>query len=199
MRDGSRGIPSWRGILRRRCRRYSVMVALAHFGQIPPMGIHILALLRFSLAYHPFHTRCDAHSLSLSQSFRFFRLSSLPAVISSFLSLALYVSMYEGTVRMTLATTTTTTTMRIVLSTGDVLRAVRSSGDSASPSGARAPPVNQENKSIYLAVNDTRTHLEDNREAPFKKSATCMSTTVMNLRWTFVGRQMARDGINKLF
>lgn len=56
LHDGSWGIPSWRRILG--CW-YSVMVALAHFGQIPPMGIHILTLLRFSLAYHPFHTRYD--------------------------------------------------------------------------------------------------------------------------------------------
>lgn len=70
LHDGSRGIPSWRGILRRRCR-YSVMVTLAHFGQVPPMGIHILALLRFSLAYHPFHTHLMHFSFSLSWSFRF--------------------------------------------------------------------------------------------------------------------------------
>lgn len=56
LHNGSRGIPSWRRILS--CR-YSVMVTLAHFGQIPPMGIHILTLLRFSLAYHPFHTCYD--------------------------------------------------------------------------------------------------------------------------------------------
>lgn len=56
LHNSSWGIPSWRRILS--CR-YSVMVTLAHFGQIPPMGIHILTLLRFSLAYHPFHTRCD--------------------------------------------------------------------------------------------------------------------------------------------
>lgn len=56
LHNGSWGIPSWRRILS--CR-YSVMVTLAHFGQIPPMGIHILTLLRFSLAYHPFHTRYD--------------------------------------------------------------------------------------------------------------------------------------------
>ena len=60
LHDGSRGIPSWRRILG--CR-YSVMVTLAHLGQIPPMGIHILTLLRFSLAYHPFHTRCDTSPL----------------------------------------------------------------------------------------------------------------------------------------
>lgn len=63
------------------------MVALAHFGQVPPMGIHILALLRFSLAYHPFHTRCDAHSLPLL-SFRFlfpcFFLSLAAILFSSF-------------------------------------------------------------------------------------------------------------------
>lgn len=104
MRDGSRGIPSWRGILRRRCRRYSVMVALAHFGQVPPMGIHILALLRFSLAYHPFHTRCDAHSLSPSPGssvvclFPLFLFSSLSTIHSRS-----YVPMRE--VNTTLATT----------------------------------------------------------------------------------------------
>lgn len=60
LHDGSRGIPSWRGILG---WRYSVMVALAHLGQVPPMGIHILTLLlRYSLAYHPFHTCCDTPS-----------------------------------------------------------------------------------------------------------------------------------------
>lgn len=80
LHNGSRVVPCRRRILG--CR-YSVVVALAHFGQIPPMGIHILTLLRFSLAYHPFHTRCDTPSLFLllpSFSFSLCRafLDSLP-------------------------------------------------------------------------------------------------------------------------
>lgn len=136
MRDGSRGIPSWRGILRRRCRRYSVMVALAHFGQVPPMGIHILALLRFSLAYHPFHTRCDAHSLSLSRYFRFsFSFFQFFFAFLSVNSLALYVSItHEGTVETTHAMMMTHNDAHRPVD-GDVLRAAQSSGDFASPSG----------------------------------------------------------------
>ena len=48
------GVPSW-GILGRRSSWYSVMITLAHFGKVPPMGIHILTLLRSpSLTHHPF-------------------------------------------------------------------------------------------------------------------------------------------------
>lgn len=82
LHDGSRGIPSWRRILG--CR-YSVMVTLAHLGQIPPMGIHILTLLRFSLAYHPFHTRCDTSPLFgppvLLLLYRFLRPIHLPRLV----------------------------------------------------------------------------------------------------------------------
>lgn len=50
------GVSSW-GILGRRSSWYSVMIALAHFGQVPSMGIHILAqLLSPSLVYHPFQS-----------------------------------------------------------------------------------------------------------------------------------------------
>lgn len=52
-------------------RRSSMMVALAHFGQIPPMGIHILALRRGrSLVHHPFQSWSIARSCLRSRPSR---------------------------------------------------------------------------------------------------------------------------------
>lgn len=163
MHDGSRGIPSWRGILRRRCR-YNVMVTLAHFGQVPPMGIHILALLRFSLAYHPSHTfafHALSFSLSLGPSLFFF-LHSLSLFLT--LSLSLFLSLlFTRTLVYLRIRKRDTHNNDIVLSASIHVRArreiVRLVRRPILHSHARRLLI-MENRFIYLSINDVYTYLD---------------------------------------
>jgi len=67
---------------------------------------------------------------------------------------------------------------------GNVLRASRFSDDFVSPSGYARRLLIRRTNPFTWPLTTPRTRLENDRKAPFKKRlrATCMSTTVMNLR-----------------